>query len=60
MAMPRPSGKAQKIAQQVIPGFQKAKAQKPAKPRNPVAKYGYDKVVMTINENGGKLPPWVG
>jgi hypothetical protein len=29
MTMPRPSGKAQKIAEQVVPGLQKLKASKP-------------------------------
>ena len=29
--MPRPSGKAQKIAEQVVPGLQKLKKEKPTK-----------------------------
>lgn len=60
MAMPRPSGKAKKIAEKVVPGLGPQKSKKSEKPRNPVAKYGYDKVVMMINENGGRLPPWMG
>jgi hypothetical protein len=31
MTMPRPSGKAQKIAEQVVPGLQKLKKEKPTK-----------------------------
>jgi hypothetical protein len=56
--MPRPTEEALEIAEKVIPGLPShMKSAKKAKPRNPVARLGYEKTVMAVNNNGGRLPP---
>lgn len=56
MAMPRPSGKAQKIAQQVIPGLNRNRPAKSLRTKK-IRPYGKDDVeikIVDINEQLGR------
>jgi len=58
MAMPRPSGKAQEIAENVIPGLNRNKPSSGLKKKK-VKPYEKDDVeikIVDINENLGRLP----
>ena len=58
MAMPRPKGKAQKIAVNVIPGLNRNKPSSGLKKKK-IKSYGKDEVekkIVDINEYLGRLP----
>jgi hypothetical protein len=55
MAMPRPSGKALKIAKEVVPGLPQHLHGASSKKGNPVAD-NYESTIIEINENRGRLP----
>ena len=52
--MPRPSGKALKIAEQTIPGLNRNQSETKRKKRRDVPKDKTELKVVSINENRGK------
>lgn len=54
--MPRPQGKAQKIAEDVIPGLNRNLRQTSSKKRKRVPKDEVELKIVKINENRGRLP----
>lgn len=55
MAMPRPEGKALRIAEKTIPGMRKEKAQKSSR-SNPREYVDVETLKMEVNTNQGRLP----
>jgi len=54
MAMPRPSGKAFKIALQTIPGMRNKRGEKVERPKK-VPNDAVEMAIVEINENRGRL-----
>jgi len=55
MAMPRPSGEAQKIAEQTIPGLNRNKIRNNGTKKKSVPKDEIELEIVSINENRGRL-----
>jgi len=56
MAMPRPSGKAQRIAEETIPGLNQNNRGKGRKRPKKVPNDEVELKIVSINENRGRLP----
>jgi hypothetical protein len=56
MAMPRPSGKAQRIAEETIPGLNQNNRGKERKRPKKVPNDEVELKIVSINENRGRLP----
>jgi hypothetical protein len=56
MAMPRPSGKAQKIAEETIPGLNQNLRNKSRSKSKKVPNDEVELKIVSINENRGRLP----
>jgi hypothetical protein len=55
MAMPRPTGKAKRIADKVVPGLARTKS-KPRKKRKEAPNDEVEMKIVSINENLGRSP----